>query len=72
MDYARSMFSVARLKKIFWAEAFNIACYLANRAPTTAFGSKILEEVKLAKSVNYSFILILVMMLMSGFLKNES
>eukprot|EP00253_Pinus_taeda_P011098 PITA_11098 len=45
MERARSMLNGAGLGQEFWAKVVDIACYLANRSPSSALEDKIPQEV---------------------------
>ncbi|TYK21894.1 Gag-Pol [Cucumis melo var. makuwa] len=40
LERTRAMLGAASLKKAFWAEAVNIACYIVNCSPSTAIELK--------------------------------
>ena len=48
------MLSNARLKKDFWVESVNMACYLINRSPSTALECKTPFEVWSGTPADYS------------------
>ncbi|GJT91754.1 retrovirus-related pol polyprotein from transposon TNT 1-94 [Tanacetum coccineum] len=48
------MLATASLKKSFWAEAVNTACYVINQSPSTAVDLKTPIEMWTGKLVNYS------------------
>ncbi|KAI4303367.1 hypothetical protein MLD38_039008 [Melastoma candidum] len=54
LEKARCMISNAGLGKDFWAEAVNLACYLVNRSPHRALGSKTPHEVWSGNPSDYS------------------
>ena len=54
LERARCMISNAGLTKDFWAEAINMACYVVNRAPSTALNFKTPEEVWSGTPADYS------------------
>ena len=54
LERARCMLSQAGLKRDFWAEAVNTACYLVNRGPATAIDCKTPFEVWSGKPADYS------------------
>ncbi|KAE8679209.1 Retrovirus-related Pol polyprotein from transposon TNT 1-94 [Hibiscus syriacus] len=54
LERTRVMLRDAGLEKSFWAEAVNTACYLVNRAPSTAIELKTPMEMWTGKPVDYS------------------
>ncbi|KAL4283725.1 hypothetical protein GQ457_16G004320 [Hibiscus cannabinus] len=54
LERTRAMLRDASLEKAFWAEAVNTACYLVNRAPSTAIELKTPMEMWTGKPVDYS------------------
>jgi transposase InsO family protein len=54
-ETARCLRLKAKLPKIFWAEAMNMACYIINRSPRVSLDGKIAEEVWTGQKVDYSF-----------------
>ena len=54
MERARSMLSGARLGQEFWAEAVEMACYLANKSPSSALEDKTPQEVWTGKKPSLS------------------
>lgn len=54
LERTRAMLRAAGLEKSFWAEAVNTACYLVNRAPSTAIELKTPMEMWTGKPVDYS------------------
>ncbi|KAE8668465.1 Flavonol synthase/flavanone 3-hydroxylase [Hibiscus syriacus] len=54
LERTRAMLRDAGLEKSFWAEAVNTACYLVNRAPSTAIELKTPMEMWTGKPVDYS------------------
>ncbi|KAK9161372.1 hypothetical protein Syun_007713 [Stephania yunnanensis] len=56
MERVRSMLNAAKLKKSFWGEALNTACYLINRSPTISLELKTPEEIWCGKPADYSFL----------------
>ncbi|KAE8698964.1 Alpha-glucan water dikinase [Hibiscus syriacus] len=54
LERTRAMLRDAGLEKSFWAEAVNTACYLVNRAPSTAIELKTPMEMWNGKPVDYS------------------
>ncbi|KAE8688623.1 hypothetical protein F3Y22_tig00110962pilonHSYRG00058 [Hibiscus syriacus] len=54
LERTRAMLRDADLEKSFWAEAVNTACYLVNRAPSTAIELKTPMEMWTGKPVDYS------------------
>ncbi|GMJ14768.1 hypothetical protein HRI_005146000 [Hibiscus trionum] len=54
LERTRAMLRAAGLEKAFWAEAVNTACYLVNRAPSTAIELKTPMEMWTGKPVDYS------------------
>ncbi|KAE8663055.1 Histone-lysine N-methyltransferase SUVR4 [Hibiscus syriacus] len=54
LERTRTMLRDANLEKSFWAEAVNTACYLVNRAPSTAIELKTPIETWIGKSADYS------------------
>ncbi|KAE8722570.1 Peptidyl-prolyl cis-trans isomerase FKBP62 [Hibiscus syriacus] len=54
LERTRAMLWDASLEKSFWAEAVNTACYLVNRAPSTAIELKTPMEMWTGKPVDYS------------------
>ena len=54
LERTRAMLRAAKLEKVFWAEAVNTACYLVNRAPSTAIELKTPMEMWTGKPVDYS------------------
>ena len=49
MEKARCMLRGAEIGKEFWAEALGIACYLVNKAPSSALCDKTPQEVWIGK-----------------------
>ncbi|KAE8667244.1 hypothetical protein F3Y22_tig00112428pilonHSYRG00010 [Hibiscus syriacus] len=54
LERTRAMLRDAGLEKSFWAEAVNTACYLVNRAPSTAIELKTPMEMWTGKPADYS------------------
>ncbi|KAE8686521.1 Protein STRUBBELIG-RECEPTOR FAMILY 1 [Hibiscus syriacus] len=54
LERTRAMLRDAGLENSFWAEAVNIACYLVNRAPSTAIELKTPMEMWTGKPADYS------------------
>ncbi|KAE8673308.1 hypothetical protein F3Y22_tig00111794pilonHSYRG00058 [Hibiscus syriacus] len=54
LERTRAMLRDACLKKSLWAEAVNTACYLVNRAPSTAIELKTPMEMWTGKPADYS------------------
>ncbi|KAE8715220.1 Heat shock 70 kDa protein 15 [Hibiscus syriacus] len=54
LERTRAMLRNASLEKSFWAEAVNTACYLVNRAPSTAIELKTPIEMWTGKPADYS------------------
>ncbi|KAE8718737.1 hypothetical protein F3Y22_tig00109992pilonHSYRG00051 [Hibiscus syriacus] len=54
LERTRAMLRDACLEKSFWAEAVNTACFLVNRAPSTAIELKTPMEMWTGKPVDYS------------------
>ncbi|KAE8710792.1 hypothetical protein F3Y22_tig00110319pilonHSYRG00355 [Hibiscus syriacus] len=54
LERTRSMLRNAGLEKSFWAEAVNTACYLVNRAPSTAIDLKTPMKIWTGKPADYS------------------
>ncbi|KAE8735271.1 DNA repair protein RAD51-like protein 1 [Hibiscus syriacus] len=54
LERTRAMLRDACLEKSFWAEAVNTACYLVNRAPSTAIELKTSMEMWTGKPADYS------------------
>ncbi|KAE8678570.1 hypothetical protein F3Y22_tig00111403pilonHSYRG00065 [Hibiscus syriacus] len=54
LERTRAMLRDTCLEKSFWAEAVNTACYLVNRAPSTAIELKTPIEMWTGKPANYS------------------
>ncbi|KAL5715795.1 hypothetical protein ACHQM5_017567 [Ranunculus cassubicifolius] len=54
LEKARCMMSNAGLKKFWWAEALNMACFLINRSPHSALDYKTPMEVWSGSPVDYS------------------
>ncbi|KAE8698382.1 putative ribonuclease H protein [Hibiscus syriacus] len=54
LERTRAMLRDAGLEKLFWAEAVNTACYLVNRAPSTAIELKTPMEMWAGKPADYS------------------
>ncbi|KAK9109634.1 hypothetical protein Sjap_017694 [Stephania japonica] len=54
LERTRAMLSTAELRKKFWAEAVNTACYVINRAPSTAIELRTPMEMWTGKPVDYS------------------
>ncbi|KAE8730652.1 putative galacturonosyltransferase 6 [Hibiscus syriacus] len=54
LERTRAMLRDAGLEKSFWAEAVNTACYLVNRAPSTAIELKTPMEMWTGKPSDYS------------------
>ncbi|KAE8687628.1 lachrymatory-factor synthase-like [Hibiscus syriacus] len=54
LERTRAMLRDASLEKSFWAEAVNTACYLVNRAPSTAIELKTPIEMWTGKPTDYS------------------
>ncbi|KAE8715251.1 hypothetical protein F3Y22_tig00110184pilonHSYRG00012 [Hibiscus syriacus] len=50
----RAMLRATGLEKSFWVESVNIACYLVNRAPSTAIKLKTPMEMWIGKPADYS------------------
>jgi hypothetical protein len=53
-ETARCLRLNARLPKVFWAEAVNMACYIINRSPRVALDGKVAKEVWTRQEVDYS------------------
>nr|GEV55424.1 Gag-Pol polyprotein [Tanacetum cinerariifolium] len=49
LERARAILETTILKKSFWAEAVNTACYMINRLPSTAIELKTLIEIRTGK-----------------------
>ncbi|KAK9090791.1 hypothetical protein Sjap_023968 [Stephania japonica] len=58
LERTRAMLSTAGLEKKFWAEAVNTACYVINRAPSTAIELRTPMEMWTGKPVDYSNLLV--------------
>jgi len=54
LERTRAMLGAAGLDKSFWAEAVNTACYVVNRAPSTAIELKTPMQRWTGKPVDYS------------------
>ncbi|KAL5839724.1 hypothetical protein ACOSQ4_012332 [Xanthoceras sorbifolium] len=54
LERTRAMLGAAGLDKNFWAEAVNTACYVVNRAPSTAIELKTPMEMWTGKPIDYS------------------
>ena len=52
-EIARCIRLNARLRKVFWAEAMNMACDILNRSPRVVLDGKVAEEVWTGKEVDY-------------------
>jgi hypothetical protein len=57
-ETARCLRLNAKLPKIFWAEAVDMACYIINRSPRVTLDGKVAEEVWTGQEVDYSFMII--------------
>ena len=69
MERARCMRLHARLPLQFWANAIDIVVYLINRGPSSSLDGGIPEEVWTSKKVNYSFLKLSVVKLLSTLIK---